>query len=96
MAVYPGASPKDMEKLVADPIEEKVKELNDVKKVTSSIDDGLCVTSVEFNYGTNPDDKYNEVVRELNAIRPQLPADLLSLDITKFSASTQTHINPPL
>jgi multidrug efflux pump subunit AcrB len=87
VAVYPGASPKDMEKLVADPIEEKVKELNDVKKVTSSIDDGLCVTSVEFNYGTNPDDKYNEVVRELNAIRPQLPADLLSLDITKFSAS---------
>lgn len=87
VAVYPGASPNDVEKLVADPIEEKMKELNDIKKIKSSIDDGLCVTSVEFNYGSNVDNKYNEVVREVNAIRSKLPVELLSLEINKVSAS---------
>jgi multidrug efflux pump subunit AcrB len=87
VAVYPGASPKDVEKLVADPIEKKMKELNDIKKIKSSIDDGLCVTSVEFNYGSDIDSKYNDVVREVNAIRSSLPDELLSLDINKVNAS---------
>lgn len=87
VAVYPGASPNDIEKLVADPIEEKVKELNDIKRIKSSIDDGLCVTTVEFTYGSDVDNKYNEVVREINAIRGNLPADLFSLEIQKVSAS---------
>jgi len=87
VAVYPGASPKDVEKLVADPIEKKMKELNDIKRIKSSIDDGLLVTTVEFTFGSDVNEKYNEVVREVNSIRATLPAELLSLDINKVSAS---------
>ncbi len=87
IAVYPGTSPNDMEKLVADPIEEKLNELNDIKRIRSTIDDGLLVTQVEFTYGSDIDSKYNEVVREVNGIRANLPADMLSLDIQKVTSS---------
>ena len=87
ISVYPGTSPNDMEKLVADPIEEKLNELNDIKRIRSTIDDGLLVTQVEFTWGSDIESKYNEVVREINGIRSDLPADLLSLDIQKVSSS---------
>lgn len=86
IAVYPGTSPKDMEKLVTKPIEDKINELNDIKRVKSDINDGLSVTTVAFTYGVNLNDKYNEVVREINSIRPDLP-ELQSLEIQKFEAS---------
>jgi multidrug efflux pump subunit AcrB len=86
IAVYPGTSPKDMEKLVTKPIEDRLNELNDIKRIRSDINDGLSVTQVEFTYGVNIDDKYNEVVREVNAIRSDLP-ELQSLDIQKYEAS---------
>lgn len=87
VSVYPGTSPNDMEKLVADPIEEKLNELDNIKRIRSDINDGLCVTEVEFVYKEDPTEKYNEVVREMNSLRSSLPADLLSIDIQKITAS---------
>ncbi|MEJ7738748.1 MAG: efflux RND transporter permease subunit [Chitinophagaceae bacterium] len=86
IAVYPGTSPRDVEKLVTKPIEDKINELNDIKRIRSDISDGLSVTRVEFTYGVKIDDKYNEVVREVNSIRADLP-ELQSLEIQKFEAS---------
>ena len=87
IVVYPGTSPKDMEELVVDPIEKKMNELDDVKRIRSRMDDGLAVVSVEFKYESDPDKKYQDVVRELDGLRGELPADILSIDILKFSPS---------
>ena len=87
IAVYPGTSPKDMENLVVDPIEKKVNELDDIKKVNSVINDGVTVIGVFYKYGSNIDSKYQELVREVNALRKDLPQDLYSLDIQKASSS---------
>ncbi len=43
VAVYPGASPQDMEQLVTEPIEKKLNEVDDAKKLTSTSSDGLSV-----------------------------------------------------
>ncbi len=85
--VYPGTSPTDMEQLVVNPIEKKMNELSDIKRITSRIDDGLAVVRIDFKYETDPDDKYQEVVREFNAIRGNLPTEILSTNILKFSPS---------
>ena len=87
VVVYPGTSPKDMENLVVDPIEKKVNELDDIKKVNSVINDGVTVIGVFYKYGSNIDSKYQELVREVNALRKDLPSDLYSLDIQKASSS---------
>ncbi len=79
IVIYPGTSPKDMEELVVDPIEKRINEMDDIKRIRSQIDDGLAVIQIEFKYETDPDKKYQDVVRELDAIRPELPADVQSI-----------------
>jgi multidrug efflux pump subunit AcrB len=87
VVVYPGTSPKDMEELVADPVEKRMNELDDIKRIVTRIDDGLAVIRVEFKYETDPDKKYQDVVREMDALRNNLPPDILDIDIQKFSPS---------
>lgn len=85
VVIYPGTSPKDMEELVVKPIETRVSELENLKKITSKIDDGVAVISVEYKYESDVEAKYQELVREINAIRPQLPQDIYSLEVKKVT-----------
>jgi multidrug efflux pump subunit AcrB len=87
IVVYPGTSPMDMEELVVDPIEEKINELEDMKRIRTSISDGLAVFRVEYKYESDPDEKYQELVREINSLRPELPRDIFSLEINKLQPS---------
>ncbi len=82
-AALPGAEPAEMEQLVADPIEDALDGLDDVAKITSTSLDGAAVVSVEFDWSVNPERKYDEVVREVNALRPNLPAGLARLEIRR-------------
>lgn len=81
--VYPGASPKDMEQLVVDPMEKKINELDDMKHVITDIRDGLAVMQVQYKYSSDPDDKYQELVREINSLRNSLPEDINDIRINK-------------
>ena len=86
IAVYPGANPTDLEQLVVDKIEERIKELEDLKEMKSGIRDGLATIRIEFNSSVDADRKYDEVVREVNALRGELPPELTRLSIEKFSS----------
>lgn len=87
VVVYPGTSPKDMERLVVDPMEKKIHELDDIKHVTTNISDGLAVMQVIYKYSSNTDDKYQEVVREINSLRGSLPSDIADIRIEKQTPS---------
>lgn len=87
IVIYPGTSPHDMEELVVDPIEKKLNELDDIKKLVTRIDDGLAVVRIEFKYETDPEKKYQDVVREVDGLRAKLPSDILSMEIQKFTPS---------
>ena len=86
-AIYPGADPRDLEQLVAKPIEDKLAELDDVKKIESTITDGVAFIAIEFLATTDPDRKYDEVTREVNALRPELPAEIARFEIRRISPS---------
>jgi multidrug efflux pump subunit AcrB len=87
LAVYPGASPNDMEELLADPIEDAVAELDDVKKIVTNCDDGLMLLRLEFTYGVDIDAKNNDVIREVNKLRSSLPQDLALLEVQRASSA---------
>jgi len=87
VAVYPGASPKDLEQLVVEPVEESLNELEDIKKLNSSMRDGLAVINLEFDNDVDGDRKYDEVNRQINNIRSKLPADLYSLEVGRWSTT---------
>jgi len=88
VAVYPGASPQDLERLVVREVEERLDGLDHVEGITSSIEDGVAVVFVEFEADQDPDETYDEVLREMNALRPELPAELVA-----FTVDDQTTLN---
>ncbi len=81
--VWPGADPADMERQVIKPVEDAVNSLEKVKKIQSSAFDGLAIIYVEFYYGSDPEKKQDEVIREFNRIRSSLPADIAQINIRK-------------
>jgi len=87
VVIYPGANPVDLEQLVAVPVEEAVNELDDIKKINTTILDGIVSIAVEFTYGTDPHDKYNEVVEKVNGIEKDLPDEIFLLNVSKWSSS---------
>jgi len=84
---YPGADPAEVERMLIDPIEEAMNELDDVKKVVSVANDGLGLVAIEFHYVGDPEKKQDDVIREFNRLRPQLPADLSYIDLRRAGPS---------
>ena len=76
VVAYPGAEPQDVERLVVKPIEDRLSELDDIKKIESHSNDGVAVIQPEFYSSVDTEKKYDEVVREINALRPTLPPEL--------------------
>ena len=87
VVIYPGTSPQDMEELVVDPIEKRISELEDIKKVRSTINDGVAVIQVFYKYESDVDEKYQELIREVNSLRQTLPKDIYSLEVNKVRPS---------
>lgn len=83
IAVYPGADPLEMERQVTEPIEDQLNELDDVKEIVSSSDDGLAVIRVEFPTSVDVEKKYDEINRELDAL--VLPAGVNRLEVRKVN-----------
>lgn len=87
VVVYPGTSPVDMEKLVVDPMEKRINELDNIKRLTTSISDGLAVFRVDYKHEADRDEKYQEVIREVDALRKELPQDIYAINIQRFSST---------
>ncbi len=87
VVIYPGTSPQDMEELVVDPLEKRIAELEDIKKIKSTINDGVAVIQVFYKYESDVDEKYQELIREVNSMRQELPQDIYSLEVQKIRPS---------
>ena len=87
ITIYPGASPSDLEKLVALPLEEAINELEDIKKVNTSLWNGIAAIHIEFEFGTNAKEKYDEVVSKVNDTKSKLPRDILDLYTVRWSSA---------
>lgn len=86
-AVLPGATPEELEQLVAKPLEDALGGLDNVKEIRSNSFDGAASVVVEFTWNVDPDRKYDEVVREVNALRPSLPQGLAVLEVKKIGTN---------
>jgi multidrug efflux pump subunit AcrB len=85
--IYPGSDPIDLEQLVADPVEEALNELDDIKRMETGMRDGILVTSVEFTFESDPDEKYDEVVQQINNIRDELPDEIYDIEIQEWNST---------
>ncbi|MGB5077305.1 MAG: efflux RND transporter permease subunit [Sphingorhabdus sp.] len=91
VASQPGADAAEIEQTITKPIEELVQGLEDVQNVASTSSDGNAVIRAEFDWTGDPDQYFNDTVREVTAIRSQLPSDLQRLTFEKIR-TTNTSI----
>jgi len=83
--IYPGADPREMEQQVAKPIEDALRSLDDLKEMLSTSRNSGGVVFVRFDAEVDVDKKFDEVNRELNSIRDQLPAGIQKLEIERIN-----------
>ena len=84
--VLPGADAEQIEKLIIVPLEQAFNRIEDVKEVTSGASSGVGSVTVEFTYGSDPERKYDELIRELNVVRPDFPQGVVQ--VRTFKANT--------
>lgn len=73
---YTGVSPTDMETLVADPIEKKIKEIAKIKKMSSVSQEGYTNITVEFEPDVDIDDAVRKVREKVDQAKADLPNDV--------------------
>ncbi len=93
IAILPGADAQDMEETVAKPIEDVLQGLDDVVELDSTSTDGGAVIRVEFSdWSGDVDGYFDDVVREVSAIRDELPENLARLEFRKLRTTEATVI----
>ncbi len=84
ITIAPGMEAAEVEKLVTDKIEDAFNELDDVEEIKSTTTNGVAVVNVQFSWGLpDMDRKYDEIIREMNRLRPELPDAVRSVSIRK-------------
>jgi multidrug efflux pump subunit AcrB len=87
VVVFPGASAIEIERLVVRPLEDSIKELNDIRKLRANVRDSLVVLTVDFSWSVDPDKIYDDVLRQVNKVRGSLPSGIFSLNVTRIATT---------
>lgn len=82
--IYPGATPLDVETLVANKIEDAVSEISEIKKIRSQSYEGFGYVYVEFLLSADVNVKSIEVKDKVEAILNDLPEDIEKPVIEKY------------
>ena len=86
---YEGVGPEDLEKLIARPMEEVVGIITGVSEVMSTCKEGVVVTIVRFDWGTDMDTALSDMREGLDMIRDFFPEDAGESIIFKFDVSME-------
>ena len=77
-APYPGAAPAEIERLIAEPIEETLQSVPDVARVSASAQNGLAQIVIRFRFGSSIETDRAGVQQAVDSARANLPADLVA------------------
>ena len=83
---YPGASPADVEKLITDRLEEKLKNLEDLDKLSSSSSEGVSSITVEFDARADLTESIRDLRDEVDNAKADLPEDATDPIVTEIRA----------
>ncbi len=84
---YEGTSPSDMESLVTRPLERKLKNLTDVKEMTSTSMEGESQIFLEFEPDVDTDTALQKVRDKVDQAKGDLPSDMNDPSVMEFSSS---------
>jgi HAE1 family hydrophobic/amphiphilic exporter-1 len=85
ITAYAGASASDIETNVTRPMENTLNTVENLKKITSQSKDNMSLVTLEFDYGADIDMITNDVRDKIDMVKSQLPDDISTPIIFKFS-----------
>ncbi|HJB08312.1 MAG TPA: efflux RND transporter permease subunit [Candidatus Enterocloster faecavium] len=92
MTTYSGASPEDVNELITTEIEDQAASLSGLKSITSTSSEGSSMVMLEYEYGTDIDEAYDDLKKQIDLIAAQLPEDADEPVIVEMSMDAQADI----
>jgi multidrug efflux pump len=83
--VYPGVAPRDMETLVARPLEEELNAIADIRELTSTSVEGYSNVMAEFDNRMDMESALQKVREKVDLAKVKLPADAEEPVISEFN-----------
>lgn len=83
--IYPGASPEDVNDLVTTEIEDTVGSLSGIKTVQSTSMENASIVVIQYEYGKDMDDAYNDLRKKMDAVESSLPDDCQSPEVVELN-----------
>ncbi|MFH1477569.1 MAG: efflux RND transporter permease subunit [Verrucomicrobiota bacterium] len=90
IAVYPGASPEDVEIKVTEPLENQLATTPGLEKITSRSLEGVAVITLKFTWGINLDEASNDIrdrIEMAKRVLPDIPDEMDNPFIFKFNTA---------
>jgi HAE1 family hydrophobic/amphiphilic exporter-1 len=82
-AAYSGASPDEVERLLIEPMEQEIRTLPDVARVSASAQNQIGELVVQFRFGSSPESDRANVQNAVDSARASMPADLVPPVVSK-------------
>jgi HAE1 family hydrophobic/amphiphilic exporter-1 len=93
VTVYPGAGASEVETSVTKKIEDALSTLENLKKISSISQEGVSIVSIELNENADPNQGVQDAQRKINAIKSNLPMEILDPSINKLSMDEMPIMN---
>ncbi len=91
MTRYEDASPEEVDSLVTDVIESALSSVSEVESMTSRSSEGSSMTTLEFGYDVDMDEKYDDINEALQRVRlPDSADDPTIMEMSMDSSSIMT------
>jgi len=85
---YPGASPREVETLITEPLERAVSTVQNIEEVSSTSSEGSSSVRIAFAWGTDMTEATNDMRERVARVKGSLPEDAGEPMIWKFDASS--------
>ena len=86
---FPGSSPEDVESLISNKVEQELKTIKNLKKISSTSSEGVSVLTLEFTSDFDISEARTKVREKMDQIKPDLPTDSEDYLVTEINLSEQ-------
>lgn len=82
--IVPGATPTEIQDQIIKPIEDAFYEMDGIKEIKASAASGLAYIGLRYDFSTDRDEKYQEIIREMERLRSgELPQNIAQILINR-------------
>lgn len=90
--IVPGATPTEIQDQIIKPIEDAFYEMDGIKEIKASAASGLAYIGLRYDFSTDRDEKYQEIIREMERLRSgELPQNIAQI-LIKRTRTTDVNI----